>query len=278
MLVLQSKLISKVAGHPCEARRNGRSIYRWLVPMDTVMADPELGSVYSREQSGFVGWLDSSTQTFWASYVCRGGQVLNIALVHDTQPGRGDNEVWHSQVPKEEVLSVARNFHPSIQKMIFMPTEDGIHVHHAKTRPPLDSFVRGRTVAVGDAAHVMMPSHAAAAGIAIESAASLEVLFREVDGKDCPTVRYRLQLFDKLRIPRCNLTMLVSNSPMGQPREPGVVEEIRRFYQGPLPPFDAPAYSKPWRDLLFGHDEFRAAEQLLADEGLINVKNASCMT
>ncbi|AEO61241.1 hypothetical protein MYCTH_2311235 [Thermothelomyces thermophilus ATCC 42464] len=236
--------------------------------MDIVMADPELGSVYSSEHSGFVAWLDPSTRAFWVSYVCRGGKVLNIALVHDTQPDRDEDGVWHSQVPREEVLSVAQNFHQSIKRMIFMPTEDGIHVHHAKTRPPLDSFARARTVVVGDAAHVMMPSHAAGAGIAIESAASLEVLFREVDGKDGPTVRYRLRLFDKLRIPRCNLTMLVSNSPQGQPRKSGVVDEIRKFYQGPLPPSDALPYSKAWRDVLFGHDEFRAAEKLLGDEGV----------
>ncbi|KAL2173931.1 uncharacterized protein P884DRAFT_317130 [Thermothelomyces heterothallicus CBS 202.75] len=236
--------------------------------MDIVMADPELGSVYSSEHSGFVAWLDPSTQAFWVSYVCRGGKVLNIALVHDRQPGGDEDGVWHSQVAREEVLCVAKNFHQSIKRMISMPTEDGIHVHHAKTRPPLDSFARGRTVVVGDAAHVMMPSYAAGAGIAIESAASLEVLFRKVDGKDGPTVRYRLRLFDKLRIPRCNLTMLVSNSPQDQPRKSGVVDEIRKFYQGPLPPSDALPYSKAWRDVLFGHDEFRAAETLLTDEGL----------
>ncbi|KAL2157091.1 hypothetical protein VTH06DRAFT_7047 [Thermothelomyces fergusii] len=233
--------------------------------MDVVMADPELGSFYSHERSGFEAWLDPSTRTFWITYVCRAGQVLNVAVVHDTQPSHGEDETWHSQVPREEVLSIARNFHPSILNMIFMPTEDGIHVHHAKTRPALHSFVRGRAAAVGDAAHVMMPSHAAAAGIAIESAASMEVLFRGVDGKDGTAVRYRLQLYDKLRIPRCNLTMLVSNSPNGQPQE-SVVEEIRKFYQGPLPPSDAPAYSRPWRDVLFAHDEFRAAEKLLVED------------
>ncbi|KAK4247617.1 3-hydroxybenzoate 6-hydroxylase [Corynascus novoguineensis] len=263
-----SDLISKFTGHPCEARRNNKSIYRWLVPMDVVLAEADMGQFYHRERSGFVGWLDPDTQALLVTYTCRGGKVLNIALVHDTQPGRAKEKEWHSQVSTKEVLATATNFHPSLKKIVSMPTEDGINVHHVVTRSPLSSFVRGRTVVVGDAAHVMMPSHAAGAGIAIESAASLEVLFRRVNGKDDPTVRHRLGLFDKLRVPRCNLTLLVSNSHMGRLQEPGVVDEIRKFYRGPLPTPGALPYSKPWMDVLFNHDEFWAAEELLTEEGV----------
>jgi salicylate hydroxylase len=44
-----------------------------------------------------------------------------------------------------------------------------------------------------------------------------------------------------------------------------VVEEIRRFYSGPLPPPDAIPYSRAWREILFHHDEYRVAEELLAE-------------
>lgn len=47
---------------------------------------------------------------------------------------------------------------------------------------------------MGDAAYVMKPTHAAGAGIVIESAASLEVLFCRVDSSDDQAMRQRLQM------------------------------------------------------------------------------------
>lgn len=267
-LRIQSRLISDFTGRPPAVRRINRSIYRWLVSMEDVMAEPDLREIYNSEPlPGFVAWHEPDENMLWVTYRCRGGKVLNIAAGHPTQPGQGDGEVWHSRVSSAEVLATAEKFHPSIKKLVGMATEDGINIHHLSTRPPLTSFVRGRTVVVGDAAHVMVPAHAAGASIAIESAASLEVLFRGVEGTDDLTMRNRLESFDRLRIPRCNLTMLVSNANRGLLDQPGVKDEVRRFYSGPLPPPGALPYSKAWREILFHHDEYRAAEELLARAG-----------
>lgn len=242
----------------------GRSIYRWLVSMDDVMAEPYLRTQYASELPGFTSWLDPVKKVFWVTYRCRGGKVLNNAVVHGTQAGQGGGDLWHSPASKAQVLAMVENFHPSVKSIVAMASEDGIKVHHLYKRSPLTSFVRGRTAVVGDAAHVMMPTHAAGAGMAIESAASLEVLFRNVDGQDRPAVVQRLGLFDKLRIPRCNLAMLASNAGPEGLQAPGVEAEIRRFYSGPLPPPGAMPYSKPFREILFLHDEYQAAEQVLA--------------
>ena len=260
----QSRLISDFTGKPSGVRRTGRSIYRWLISMDDALAVPSLRAQYAGELPGFMAWCDPIKDVFWVTYQCRGGKVLNIAIVHNTQTGEGEEDMWHSPVSKTQVLAIVENFHPSVKELVSMASEDGIKVHHLHKRPALTSFVRGRTVVVGDAAHVMMPTHAAGAGIAIESAASLEVLFGKVDGKDGPALKQRLELFDQLRIPRCNLTMLVSNAGPEGLQVPGVEEEIRKFYPGPLPPLDAQPYSKPFREVLFHHNEYHAAEQALA--------------
>ncbi|KAK4118657.1 FAD/NAD(P)-binding domain-containing protein [Parathielavia appendiculata] len=263
-----SRLISDFTGRPSETHRTGRSIYRWLVSADEVMAEPALRGLYTRELPGFTGWHDPNKKVFWVTYTCRGGKMLNSAVLHDTQvdEDEGDAEnLWHSPVSKSQVLTMVQNFHPSMKKIVTMASEDGIKVHHLYKRPPLTSFVRGRTAVVGDAAHVMLPTHAAGAGVAIESAASLEVLFRGVDGKDGPAMKQRMELFDRLRIPRCNLTMLASNAGPEWTKVPGFEEGVRKFYSGPLPPLGAMPYSKPFREVLFRHDEFQAAEQALAE-------------
>lgn len=232
--------------------------------MDDVMAVPSLRTHYEGELPGFFTWRDPVKKILWVTYLCRGGKVLNIAVVHDTQTGQGEEDLWHSPASKAQVLRMVENFPPFLKEIVNMASEDGIKVHHLYKRPTLTSFVRGRTIVVGDAAHVMMPTHAAGASIAIESAASLEVLFRKVNGTNKAALQQRLELFDKLRIPRCNLTLLVSNAGPAGLRVPGVEEEIRKFYSGPLPPADSMPYSKPFREVLFHHDEYQAAERALA--------------
>ncbi len=273
---VQSRLISDFIGQPFEAHHIGRSMDRWLIPMDDVMARLDLKAIFSRGRPGFMGWIDPVGDVLCIAYRCRGGKLLNVVVGHKTAPGQGGEGMWNSPVSKTEVLETIKNFHPSLRRLVEMADEDGIQSHHLYTRPPLASFVRGRAIVVGDAAHVMKPTHAAGAGIAIESAASLEVLFRMVNAKDAPAMQHRLELFDKLRIPRCNLTMLSSNAAKGCLPAPGEEEEtLRRFYSGPLPPSTASPYSKPWRKLLFDHDEYRAAEELLAQDPGLTSRRAS---
>ncbi|KAK0671718.1 putative salicylate hydroxylase [Cercophora samala] len=264
-----SRLIEDFTGKPSTVHRTGRSIYRWLVSMADVNADPVLQKLYADPEgsgkSGFVAWVDKENRILWVSYKCRGGKVLNNAVVHDTQTGEGEEDLWQSPVSREQVLRVLRNFHPSVQKMVSMTAEDGIKAHHLYKREPLASFVRGKTLVMGDAAHVMMPTHAAGASVAIETAATLETLF-DFSGlveKDTWTMDRRLEMFDKLRVPRCNLAMLSSNAGPEWLHVPGVEDEIRKYYSGPLPPAGAMPYSSAFRDVLFKHDEYRAARDCM---------------
>ncbi|KAK4445338.1 3-hydroxybenzoate 6-hydroxylase [Podospora aff. communis PSN243] len=262
-----SKLIEDFTGNPSEVARTGRSIYRWLVSMEDVLADPDLAAQYTDRPPGFQSWTDPSNSILWVSYTCRSGKVLNNAVVHPTQPNQSDTNPWHSEAPKSAVLAMLHNFHPSLQKIIHLATEDGIKVHHLFKRPALTSFVHGRALVVGDAAHVMMPTHAAGGAIAIETAATLETLFSGVNPKsDSTAFRKRLELFDRLRIPRCNTTMLASNAGPGWLSVPGVEDEVRRFYgSGPLPPVGSIPWGAAFREFLFHHDAYRAAEEALVE-------------
>ncbi|KAI1281428.1 FAD/NAD(P)-binding domain-containing protein [Xylaria sp. FL0933] len=304
-----SNLLADFLGRAAPIQPTGRSIYRWLVSMDEVMADPELGEHYRDQPPGFLGWFDAAKRILWVNYTCRGGRVLNSAVVHDTEdisslPGDGsenepdkkdDEMLWHVPAAKEIVLATLSNFHPAARRIVSMASEDGIRVHRLFRRPPLESFVRGKTAIMGDTAHVMMPTHAAGSAIAIESASVLEALFTDLEGnidaavngngggvdtekksavgeqhevgrgRDC-LIRERLRLFDKLRIPRCNLTMLVSNAGPEGLRVPGLEQEIRKFYHGPLPPKNALPWSDEFREVLFHHDAFREAQQAMRAE------------
>ncbi|KAK1757984.1 3-hydroxybenzoate 6-hydroxylase [Echria macrotheca] len=262
----QSRLIEDFTGKPSEVRPMGRSIYRWLVSMDDVLADPDLRPIYDGKLPGFKSWRDPVKEILWVSYTCRGGKVLNNAVVHPTQAGEGDDDLWHSHASRDQVFAMLENFHPAVpMRIVNLASEDGIKVHHLFKRPALTSFVNGRAVVIGDAAHVMMPTHAAGAAIAIESTAALEVLMAGVEAGDHTTLAKQLALFDKLRIPRCNFTMLASNAGPAWLAVPGVEQEIRRFYHGPLPPAGAMPWGHQFREALFNHDAYKAAEEALAE-------------
>ncbi|KAI8947191.1 FAD/NAD(P)-binding domain-containing protein [Xylaria longipes] len=301
-----SKLLPDFLGHPAPAQPTGRSIYRWLVSAECLVSHPEIKEAFSGQFEGFIGWSDPAKHVFWVAYACSGGTVLSNAVVHDTedyipshsssidtssslddgtkseqtenrQDNEAENTTWRTPATKESVLNTCSNFHPSIRQLVSLASEDGIRVHRLFKRPPLESFVRGRTAVIGDAAHVMLPTHAAGCAMAIESAGVLEVLFKGLEGHLNSSanldgnmresvIRERLELFDKLRIPRCNLAMLVSNAGPEGLRLPGVEQEIRRFYQGPLPPKDAMPWSAEFREVLFNYNAFEEAAQALGDE------------
>jgi salicylate hydroxylase len=89
-----------------------------------------------------------------------------------------------------------------------------------------------------------------------------------VDGRDGgKEVKERLALFDKLRLPRCNLTMLVSNGGPNWMADPAQIKEIRRFYDGWLPEKEANAWFKEMRSVMFDYDVFKETEAAMAGKG-----------
>ncbi|KAI0480047.1 hypothetical protein GGR56DRAFT_686972 [Xylariaceae sp. FL0804] len=286
-----SRLVNDLLGHKAEVKPTGRSIYRWLVSMDDVLgddADADLRAQYAGQPPGFLAWVDGGSGVSWISYTCRGGRVLNNAVVHPSAPedadsGKHDYEhaAWHAPAHRDRVLATLAGFHPAARRVVDLASEDGIRVHRLFKRAPLETFVRGRAVVIGDAAHAMLPTHAAGGSVAIESAAALEVLLPAGIIADNHALdhghrllRRRLQLFDALRLPRCNLALLASNeagSPSGWPapdENPALEAEIRRFYGGgkPLPRAGARPWSPDLIDLLFRHDAYGAAERALREE------------
>ncbi|KAA8632161.1 hypothetical protein SMACR_08516 [Sordaria macrospora] len=313
-----------------QVRPTGRSIYRFLLPLSPqspLLTNPHfrphfLPYTQGGPLPGFLSWHDPIKDVLWVSYPCRGGRVINNAIVHNTQRhkelgeadgapgGSGNANGWSTPVKKEDVLKLVSGFHESVRSLVEMAyantdtdtdeqdlevggdtskekgtgtVEKGIILHHLFTRPPLRSFIRGRAVVIGDAAHVMLPTHAAAGAIAIESAAMMEVLFREFPSASPSTstspsscasdhsqlakfVQRRLNLFDQLRVPRCNLTMLASNAGPKWLNVKGVEEEVRRFYKGRLPGKDALPWTKEFREVLFCYDAFEEAERAVRRE------------
>jgi 2-polyprenyl-6-methoxyphenol hydroxylase-like FAD-dependent oxidoreductase len=146
-------------------------------------------------------------------------------------------------------------------------------------RDPLPTFTRGKAVLIGDAAHLMLPTHGQGASMAMEDAVALEVIFSPTSPSDGPTppssltvntdISSKLSLFNHLRLPRVRATQTLSNKMMGDPNT--MLAEVGTYYadmdEQERPVLPTPAsktYSKAYNDFFFGYDVRREAERLVS--------------
>lgn len=109
-------------------------------------------------------------------YGIAGGKILNcVALV---KTDSWDKEGWTTPTTHEEFLSYFRDFHENAQQIIKQAPADNLFKYGLRDREPLPTWIKGRAVLLGDAAHPMLPYLARGATAAIEDAM---VLIRAMD-------------------------------------------------------------------------------------------------
>ena len=92
------------------------------------------------------------------------------------------------------------SWHAPVRECIAATTEDAVMRHDIyDLAKPLATFVRGRTVLIGDAAHAMTPNLGQGAGQGIEDAATLTCLVRDADEAELDTILGRYVQLRKRR-------------------------------------------------------------------------------
>ncbi|KAG8165745.1 hypothetical protein KVR01_004297 [Diaporthe batatas] len=261
-----SKLITRVTGREEPIIKSPLSIYRFMQPISSILEDPQAGHFYRDQPSGFTAFFVSQVGrpgVLLNTYPVRGEQLLYCAFMHPTKPQErdiGDN--WNAEAGYEDLVADLREFHPSV-KVICEGARD-INVFTIMRRDPVPNLTRGRAVLVGDAGHLMLSTHGQGASQAIEDAAALEVLFGSTMQGSCLSEKLvldRVQMFDDLRGPRVKATQTLSNKMMGPPEV--MMEECRRYYDGPLPSPKAQVFSEEYNDWFFKYDVGVEAKSLL---------------
>lgn len=146
--------------------------------------------------AGYTAWRGVTTQPVdihgEAGETWGRGQLFGIVPLPD------DRIYWfgtlstsaNTTFPDEHdaVRSRFNDWHAPIQECIAATPPDQVMRHDIyDLAQPLDSFVRGRTVLLGDAAHAMTPNLGQGAGQGIEDAATLTLLLRGARSDDLPT-------------------------------------------------------------------------------------------
>jgi len=114
------------------------------------------------------------------TYLLRGGMIANLVAVVERDDWQ--NESWTERGSREDALADFKGWHPTITTLIEKADK---HYRWALfDRDPLDQWVDGRAVIIGDAAHPMLPFMAQGAVQAVEDGYVLAQSLAKIDDID----------------------------------------------------------------------------------------------
>ncbi|KAL5387368.1 hypothetical protein DPSP01_003590 [Paraphaeosphaeria sporulosa] len=258
--------LETISGEDNPTKKIGKSVYRWLAPMDKVLEHPDAKKLWNGQGAGFCTFSEPKAGITMVTYPCRGGTLLNCAVFHDTRVEEINAMDWNADSSHERVLQMLENCHEVVKHIPH--TAEQMKVYTVTQRPPSKRIWRGRMLCVGDVVHHMLPTHAQGGCSALEDAAALEILFdASTISPNAGDLAKRLELYTQLRLPRSATTQILSstNPWLTMEQVAKKTEEIRQFYEGNL--VDWPKGLEPWsapiREFFYGYDAVGEAEEAM---------------
>ncbi|KAF5623600.1 hypothetical protein F25303_11809 [Fusarium sp. NRRL 25303] len=228
---VHSKVVSAVAGSPPVRISTKQNTFRFLVPIDKLMANPITGPFFGK--LGFdCQHVFTTRDRRMVVYPCRNAKLLNIVAMHPAEDAGLDSESsWLAGGRVQDLLDVYKEFGPELIEMCRIGED--LKLWSLATRDPPTKFYKGRTVLLGDAAHPMLPHQGQGGAQSFEDAAALGVLFPADTTLD--DVPQRLELYNKVRYPRSVTVMFMSK--INDERRGEMMDDLRRFVpDAELPP------------------------------------------
>lgn len=218
------------------ARFTGNVAWRAVVPK------AKLGGLSIPPTAGL--WMGPKRHA--VIYHIRGGDYVNFAGVVERDDWQ--QEGWFEKGDKADLIRDFAGWHPVIIKLIDHIEEDGLYRWALFDRLPLERWVDGRVVLLGDAAHPMLPFLAQGAAMAIEDSWSL---MQNLQHYDVPAA---LEHYQKQRLPRTSKVQAASRANMGIYHRQHALSQLMTY--GPMWLADkfVPAIVHKRMDWLYGYD------------------------
>ncbi|CAH0046105.1 unnamed protein product [Clonostachys solani] len=206
---IHTKIKEKIVGSSEYATTpTGQSIFRFLVSSENAQKaaghlpdwwNPEIGAYLS------ITRLDDGTNRAIITYPCREFQYVNFSCAFPNEYlSKRATESWFANGDIDEVLDIFKDFPPFYREL--MQYAEEVKVWELRDHDPLPTYVSGRAVLIGDAAHAMAPFQGQGAGQAIEDAEGLSLLLEPgVTPSDVPSI---LQQWEAVRRPRASQVQL----------------------------------------------------------------------
>ncbi|KAI7345372.1 FAD/NAD(P)-binding domain-containing protein [Hortaea werneckii] len=196
---VHSRTRASIPGGDKKPFDSGKSAFRFLIPTETLKADPRIA-----------GYITPSTLTMWIGedrrlvmYPCMDNTQMNFVCIHPSKESEveGTNEAdWQKTGSKERMLQIYDSFHTSCKSIIEKAEQPKIWKLLDMDKMP--TFIHKRLAVMGDAAHPFLPHQGQGGGQAIEDAVSLAVVLPL--GTLPEEVSERLQIYNRCRYERAH--------------------------------------------------------------------------
>ncbi|KAF2812721.1 FAD binding domain protein [Mytilinidion resinicola] len=190
----------QVPGGNVEPFSCGKSAYRFLVPKKAAQADPATRQFV--ETPGELSiWYAEDRRIIM--YPTSKNSVLNFVCVHpESESAAESGDGWDQTGDRDRMLQIYSSFDPAVRALIGKVDPKTVNVWTLLDMKVIPSWTYERLALLGDAAHPFLPHQGQGAGVAIEDAASLAVLFPH--GTPREEVADRLKLYREIRYERAN--------------------------------------------------------------------------
>ncbi|KAI6997811.1 FAD/NAD(P)-binding domain-containing protein [Hortaea werneckii] len=196
---VHSRTRASIPGGDKKPFDSGKSAFRFLIPTETLKADPRIAE-----------YITPSTLTMWIGedrrlvmYPCMDNTQMNFVCIHPSKESgmEGTNEAdWQKTGSKDRMLQIYDGFHTSCKSIIEKAEQPKIWKLLDMEKMP--TFVHNRLAVMGDAAHPFLPHQGQGGGQAIEDAVSLAAVLPL--GTLPEEVSERLQIYNRCRYERAH--------------------------------------------------------------------------
>ena len=224
---------------------SGKSAFRFLVPRQAVLDDPQTRP-YAETEGELVMVYGPDRRV--VMYPTSDNSILNFVCIHPEEETLSTaTGSWDNNATKDMLLTTFRDFHEDFKAILNKSDAQSLKVWKLLDMTPLQSWTTAKLALLGDAAHPFLPHQGQGGAVAVEDAAALGVVLER--GLQPGQVAERLKLYETFRQERANK-----------------LQEYTRLAGEDLKPGEGAKFDvRDYTNYNFGHDEWDSATQKLQE-------------
>ena len=202
---IHSQLRKFVVGEGHDPKQTGTSCYRVLLPTSQLKDIEVVSSTLTVNEAVTTMVLGKDRRVIMGP--ARGGEVFGLVILVPDEITAADvaAQSWTSSASRETLMDNISTL-PSLIQEICRRAPDDVALWQLRDIDPLSTWVKGRTILIGDAAHAMLPTQGQGASQTFEDAEALQAVLQDLQaGASADEIRRKLEEVFDIRYERASL-------------------------------------------------------------------------